>query len=188
MDVKPFARWLPGRGSEENLRAEYFYLAQVETDCYKCFSRIIVNAIVLPEGFESLDDYAIEELDKKGILVEENIFCKQDYLSILSYITYISPEALDEINKYNDNKLFGKKYSTAIGYSYYRSICPHCHAAQGDNFVITEHDSVFSPIDPQNFEKINFHKIQLKIKVRVGGNSIGYGPSNNVTIRNIWKN
>ena len=92
-----------------NFRAEYFYLAQTYTNCYRCGRSILVNAIILPEGFEGIDEYAIEDLQEEGISVENNIpFCSYDYFSIVSYLTYISSEALAQIYNHVSNYLFQK--------------------------------------------------------------------------------
>lgn len=74
-----------------------------------------------------------------------------------------------------------------MGYSYYRSICQYCRSAQGDNYIISEYNSVFSPVSIDDFNKIQFYKIQQKIKIRAGIHSVGYGPSNSMVLSNIWK-
>ena len=150
-----------------NLRAEHFYLIQTHTNCYKCKESTLISAIVLPDGFEAIDVYAIEDLENQQISAKDNIpFCRQDYLSIISYVTYISPNALKEIYLYINNSLFQKKYSAAAGYSYYRSICAHCGTAQGDNFVILEIDSPFHPLNVDRFKEIKFHK-KLKFVLEI---------------------
>lgn len=107
MDIELFKQWLPSMEiDDENMRADYFYLAQTDRNCYKCTKSTLVNAIILPEGFEIIDDYTMEELEKRGVEVKENLFCRQDYLSIISYITYISSKALEEIYKYVDYCVF----------------------------------------------------------------------------------
>lgn len=61
----------------ENLRAKYFYLAQTQTNCYKCKKSTLINAIILPKGFETIDEYAIEDLEEQGIPVEKNFLFAQ---------------------------------------------------------------------------------------------------------------
>lgn len=173
-----------------NFISKYFYLAQTTQNCYKCQKNILVNAIVLPEGFETIDHDTIEDLEQQGIHVEEfSLFCSQDYQSILSYLTYISPKALEEIYKHVDERLFQKKYSFSVNYEYYRSICNYCGSAQGDNFVISEYDSAFYPVDIEHFKKIKFYKIDEEIKARAGSNSIGYGDYSNglISVSNVYK-
>lgn len=174
---------------QENLRADFFYLAQTYTNCYKCKKSTLINAIILPEGFEEVDEYAIEDLQQKEIFIEKNIpFRRQNYLSIISHITYISSEALKEIDNYTSKALFQEQYSMTTGYSYYRSICSYCGAAQCDNYIISEFDSPFYPVNVDKFKKIQFYKILKKIQVRAGSNSIGYAPGNMIALRNIQKN
>ena len=185
LDIKPFKKWLPFIETEENLRAEYFYLAQANKHCYKCNNSTVVNAIILPEGFEAVDDYTMDELEAQGIHVEKTLFCQQDYQSILSYVTYISPEALDIIYEYTGCS-FKKEYSSSVNYSYYRSICNICLAAQGDNYTISEFNTAFHPINIDDFKKIKFYKIPQKIRVHAGINSVGYSSDNSVVVRNIW--
>ena len=173
-----------------NFISKYFYLAQTTQNCYKCQKNILVNAIVLPKGFETIDHDTIEDLEQQGIHVEElSLFCSQDYMSILSYLTYISPEALEQIYKHVDETLFQKKYSLSTNYEYYRSICSYCGSAQGDNFVISECNSAFYPVNIEDFKKIKFYKIGEEIKALAGSNSIGYGcPSNGlISVSNVYK-
>lgn len=173
-----------------NFIAKYFYLAQTTQNCYKCRENILVNAIVLPESFETIDHEAIEDLEQQGIYVEEfSLFHSQNYRSILSYLTYISSGALEKIYKHVDEHLFQKKYSFSVGYEYYRSICNYCGSAQGDNFVISEYNSTFHPIDIEGFEKIKFYKIDEEIKVSAGSNSVGYGDfsRSSVSVSNVYK-
>jgi hypothetical protein len=87
--------------------------------------------------------------------------------------------------------LFQKKYSVAANHAYYRSICSHCEAAQGDNYIISGFNSPLYPIDINDFNKIQFFKIDREIQVCAGSNSIGYEVTrgkSSVTRRNIWKN
>lgn len=163
-----------------NFVSKYFYLAQTTQSCYKCQKNILVNAIVLPEGFETIDHNTIEDLEQQGIYVEDfSLFCSKDYQSILSYLTYISPRALEKIYNHVDKQLFKKEYSFSTNYEYYRSICNHCGSAQGDNFVISEYNSAFHPVNTEDFKKIKFYKIDQEIKLLAGSNSVGYGYSSN---------
>ena len=84
VETSCFEKWLPCTTQgliEENLRSEYFYLAQTEKECFKCHKHTIVNAIVLPEGFESIDE---EGLDDDN---QETPFCANDYPSVLALTT-----------------------------------------------------------------------------------------------------
>ncbi|RZI45293.1 hypothetical protein EDM53_05495 [Rickettsiales endosymbiont of Peranema trichophorum] len=185
------AKLVPCKAKEEqgNLRADFFYLGQTQINCYRCKQSTSVYAIILPEWFEAIDEGAIEELEAKGLFVESNIpFCPQDYKSIVSHLTYISPNALKEIHNYTGKSLFREEYSASIGYSYYRSACSRCGAAQGDNYTISGFNSAFCPIDRDRFKKIQFHKILQKIVVRAGTNSICYGEDQHFVVRNVWNN
>lgn len=176
--------------NDVNFISKYFYLAQTTQNCYKCRKSILVNAIILPEGFETIDHDTIEDLEQQGIDVEEfSLFCSQDYRSILSYLTYISPKALEKIYKQVDGQLFQKKYSVSTNHEYYRSICNYCGAAQGDNFVISEYGSAFFPVDIEDFRKIKFYRIDEEIKALASSNSIGYGDYSNdlISVRNVYK-
>ncbi|PCJ23262.1 MAG: hypothetical protein COA94_08440 [Rickettsiales bacterium] len=184
INPNPFERWMPCE--EENFRAKYFYLGQAYRNCYECNKATQVNAIILPEGFEAIDGEALDDLEELGIQPKTIPFCRQDYLSILSYLTYISSDALEEIHKYTGRAYFVKKHSKVTGYSYYRSLCQHCSAAQGDNFVISEFNSVFCPTDINDFKKIKFHTLFKSIAVRAGGNSIDYSSNNNCRTSNIY--
>ena len=95
-NTEPFKQWLPSKkeSEDENLRAEYFYLAKTYRDCYECNKSTLVWAIILPEGFEAIDVDAMEYLEKKGVITESAIFCKNDYLSLVSHVTYISQAAI----------------------------------------------------------------------------------------------
>lgn len=173
-----------------NFMAKYFYLAQTHKSCYRCKESTLVNAIILPEGFEAIDEFTIEDLEEAGVdLRNKLVFCNNDYLSILSYVTYISPEALWQIHKYVDEDFWKKKYSFSTHHSYYRSICHFCGSAQGDNFVISEYNSAFYPSKIEDFEKIKFYRIDEEIKAYAGGNSIGYGYSSYglISVTNIYK-
>ncbi|AVP87316.1 DNA primase [Candidatus Phycorickettsia trachydisci] len=186
MDIAAFKQWLVFTKSEHgNMRADYFYLAQVNRNCYKCAQNTLVNAIILPQGFEVVDDSIMEELEKQNIPVEGKLFCRQNYSSIVSYVTYISLEALKEIYKYIDCCFFREEYSMSVDYSYYRSICQHCHSAQGDNYIISEYNSVFHPSNIEDFHKIQFYKIQQKIKIRAGAYSIDYEPLDYMIMQNV---
>ena len=186
LDITLFEQWLPCK--KANFRAEYFYFAQTSTCCYKCCKDTQVSAIILPEGFEAVDEQAIDDLEAREDSVEITPFCSQDYLSLVSYITYISPEALDEIDKFTNYIFFQKSYSSATGYSYYRSLCQHCNSAQGDNYIISEYNSAFFPIDVDKFTKIKFYKINKYIEVCAGSNSIGYSSDNQFRRSNIYNN
>lgn len=176
--------------ADVNLMAKYFYFAQTHKKCFKCQKDTLVNAIILPEGFEAIDEFAIEDLEEQGVDLKGKVpFCNHDYLSILSHLTYISPGALEQIYKYVDEHFFLKKHSIAAGFAYYRSICKHCKSAQGDNFVISEYNSAFYPVDTADFKKIKFYKIDKEIQTSAGSNSIGYGcHPDGFAIRNIWRN
>ena len=177
--------------SENNINfiSKYFYLGQATKNCYKCQKNILVNAIVLPENFETIDHKTIDELEQQGIHVEDfSLFRSQDYQSILSYLTYISPKALEKIYNHVDRQLFKKEYSFSTNHKYYRSICNYCGSAQGDNYVISEHNSAFNPVSIEDFKKIKFYKIDEEIKLLAGSNSIDYGySSNSFSATNIYK-
>ncbi|MDG1436210.1 MAG: hypothetical protein P8P83_00220 [Rickettsiaceae bacterium] len=178
--------------SEDNINfiSQYFYLAQTTQSCYKCKNNILVNAIILPEGFETIDHDSTEDLEQQGVDIDGfSLFCSKNYLSILSYVDYISPCALEHIYKHIDKELFRKKYSFAANSEYYRSVCNYCNSAQGDNFVISEYNSAFHPVSIEDFKKIKFFKINEEIKISARSNSIGYGSfsSSLVSIRNIYK-
>ena len=172
-----------------NFIAKYFYLAQTQTNCYSCQKNILVNAIILPEGFESVDEYAMDDLEKQGVDVSDKlIFSRNDYSSILTNITYISPQALERISSFTNERLFQKKYSHSIGCGYYRSICSYCGSSQGDNFIIAEYNSAFYPVNKEDFNKIKLNKINEEIKISAGSSSEGYGHSNDlIRSRNIYK-
>ncbi len=169
-----------------NFRAGYFYLTQTQRKCYRCNKDITVNAIILPKGFEEIDDCALENLEQIGRTQGNIPFRHQDYISILSYLTYISPRALEQIYNCTNDSLFQRQDSAIAGCSYYRSICNYCGSAQGDHFVISEYNSPFQTINSDDLKKIKFYKIDHEIQVCAGGNSIGYG--NNQEIRIVTNN
>ncbi|MBA4117388.1 MAG: hypothetical protein C0514_00630 [Candidatus Puniceispirillum sp.] len=155
------------REANENLKAEFFYLAQTGKDCYRCRIRTPVYAIILPEGFEAVDEYAIEDLEEEGVVVDEYIpFSAQDYCSLVSYVDYISPSALREIYKHTGERSFCMEYSHTIKASYYRSICYACGAAQGDHFISSKLNTPFCPSHFEDFKKIRFYTIHEKISLR----------------------
>jgi len=104
-----------------------------------------------------VDVYTVDALEDQGIVVDKTLFCQQNYQSILSYVTYISSEALDKIHEYTGS-CFEKVFSSSVQYSYYRSICNICLAAQGDNYTISEFNTAFHPININDFKKIKFYK------------------------------
>ena len=175
-------------GSICGLIASFTLVPYILAKCNKCCKDTQVSAIILPEGFEAVDEQAIDDLEAREDSVEITPFCSQDYLSLVSYITYISPEALDEIDKFTNYIFFQKSYSSATGYSYYRSLCQHCNSAQGDNYIISEYNSAFFPIDVDKFTKIKFYKINKYIEVCAGSNSIGYSSDNQFRRSNIYNN
>jgi hypothetical protein len=156
-----------------NFKADYFYLAQTSKQCYKCQSKTKVYAIVLPIGFERLT--AIDDLEEEPTnSTEEYSWIKQDYFSILSYISEISDLALEKIKKYADN--YSLNYSNTTHSYYFISSCTSCSAIQGDNFVISEFNSPFHPIEVNNFKNIIFYKIDTRIDVRASESSFEYIP------------
>lgn len=163
------------REANENLKADFFYLAQTGKDCYKCRMRTPVYAIVLPEGFEAVDEYVIEELEEEGVVVDEDVpFSAQDYCSLVSYVNYISPSALFEIHKRTGERSFCMEYSHTIKASYYRSICYACGAAQGDHFISSKLGTPFVPNNFEDFKKIRFYTIHEKISLRASTYSTGH--------------
>ena len=163
------------READENLKANLFYLASTFRTCFKCQASTPIYAIVLPQGFEALDDYAIEDLEGAGFVVDAYVpFSKQDYLSIVCYVTYISPAALRKIHTYTGERSFCKAYSLTTQSAYYRSICNFCGAAQGDNFTISEYNTPFCPDNLEGYRKIHFQTIFAEISLRANTYSIGY--------------
>lgn len=67
------------------------------------------------------------------------------------------------------------EYSLSANSSYYRSKCTHCGTAQGDNYIISEYNAPFYPIDINHYDKIKFNKIMQEIRIFAGSYSIGYG-------------
>lgn len=53
-----------------NFISKYFYLGQAEKKCFKCKKNILVNAVILPSGFESIDYDAIDLIEQKEIDLE----------------------------------------------------------------------------------------------------------------------
>jgi hypothetical protein len=164
IDNTSFIRWHPSY--KIKLKAQYFYLAQSIYPCYKCDTPTQVNAIVLPSGFYTLDYDTIETRKQQNFLPDNMPFCIQNYVIILSYIYYISNEALTAIQKYTNH--YNKKYSHTINSSYYRSSCLKCFAAHGDNSLIHEFNTPFFPVDSNNFSKIKFIKINKPILLNSG--------------------
>lgn len=155
-----------------SFKAKYFYLARAYKNCYKCKNDTLVSAIILPEGFEKKND---EEDSIMQTTKKSNSFAVQEHLSILSYLTYISFEALEQIQKYTGN-LFQKEHSATINYSYYRSICSHCKAAQGDYYVINDcYTSPFFINSESDLKNINFHRIDQAIYLSAEEYSIVFG-------------
>lgn len=172
VDPLTLDRWMPD--DDYNMRADYFYFARSHKECYKCGEKTKVYAIILPEGFEEIDDIAMDEMELRGKRAEQPIFCARDYISMISYVTYISSEALNEIHKVTN--LYSKEYSNFVGYSYYRSLCEFCSTSQGDNYTIEEMGSPFSPREFTDIKDIKLDKISTAIKVNSGVGSMGYMP------------
>lgn len=167
-----FETWLHNCKSP-NFKSDYFYLAQSFKKCYKCQSNIKVYAIILPIDFERLTP--IDELEEDiEDSAEEAFWIKQDYFSILSYISEISFHALEKIRKYATN--YSLRYSNTTNSYYFISSCTSCSAIQGDNFVISEFNSPFHPIEVKDFKNITFHKIDTKIYIRASESSFEYIP------------
>lgn len=145
-------------------KADYFYLSQAEKNCYKCKRDTKVYAIVLPAGFISLDYFALEDYASEELKIGEIPYFSNDYYTILSYVTYISKEALHEIYKIVKKFYFQKAYSYTTKHSYYRSVCTHCGAPQGDNFTIVEFNSPFMPRQLVDLSKISFFRIEVPIR------------------------
>ncbi len=155
-------------------KADCFYLAQTEKKCYKCKKDTNVSAIVLPAGFVSLDHFALEDFTEEKLAAGELPFCSNDYYTILSYVTYISNEALLEIYKSVKKFYFQKAYSYTTKNSYYRSVCSHCGAPQGDNYTIAELNSPFNPSQSAGFSKIRFVKFDVPIRANGEDSRLDY--------------
>ncbi|HJD67741.1 MAG TPA: DUF5710 domain-containing protein [Rickettsia endosymbiont of Bembidion lapponicum] len=160
-----FTKWLPSTSTFFNFKAPYFYLAQTQCECFKCGKQTKINAIVLPENFEALED---EEDD--GCI----FFKSEDYFSILSYIKNISSNAYSEILKYTNN--YAINYSAAVGTHYFMSTCQNCGIVQGDNYSIQKSNAPFSPSEVEDFSKITFYKILTPIMLEADTWSAGYPP------------
>lgn len=177
MDAGPFKQWYPvAPDTEETARSSYFYLVQSYINCYACKNSMLVHGIVLPEGFEGIDHETMEDMAENGEVIEHTLFCKKDYSSILSYVTYISPEALAAIHQITGINAYRKVFSKTTQHSYYRSVCPHCKAAQGDNFVICEFNVALSPVDSADYYKIRRTIILKEIKLCASRERFGYDP------------
>lgn len=158
-----------------NFKSRFFYLAQTYTKCYKCKRKTLAHAIILPENFETIDHITIDDLEAKGIHTEDfSLFCHENYQTILSYITYFSPHAIEQVYKYINKEYYKMVYSSSVDHAYYRSICQYCNSAQGDNFLINEFNSAFYPVKAEDFNKIEFYRIDSNIEIRAGSNSVGY--------------
>lgn len=97
-------------------------------------------------------------------LVDEPIlFSSHSYESILAYVRYISPSALEKIYEITGNSLIFSNTSS-IDTSYYCSICKHCGSKLGDNYNICESDSPFTP-STDHIKRIKLHTIESDITV-----------------------
>ncbi|KJV59284.1 putative dNA primase [Rickettsia felis str. Pedreira] len=172
VNIDFFARWLP-LVSLFNLKAPYFYLAPTQRKCFKCGKNTKINAIVLPEDFEVLNDEE-SEIAEDSNKVSKLVFDCMDYVSIISYIQAISSSAYSEILKYTNN--YAINYSATVNARYFMSTCQNCGVVQGDNYSIQEFNSPFSPVEVEDFSKISFKKILVPIMLDASDWSIGYPP------------
>lgn len=178
LDHSQFVRWLPVPVSvyDINMRSSYFYLAESKRDCFRCNKSISVYAIILPDGFEHINSDMLDFFDKRGTKNNKVPYSKRHYSSIVSYVSYISPKALESIYKIVDESYFTKRFSKIAKQNYFMNICQHCHAGQGDFFLIEEFSTPFWPRSEEAQKKLVFHKILIDIKIFASGHSAGYDP------------
>jgi hypothetical protein len=142
------AKWL---NPEYNIYiTENVYLVNSFRQCWKCNKNTKVYSI---------------GADKLVSFDEQWKFYPSFHL--INYITSYSKNLIN-ILELTDNK-FKLIHSKTINETYLMNICSYCNAAQGDNYLYEEEDSVFGSVRKSDIDNWTLKKIPLELDVGIKG-------------------
>lgn len=156
-DLEPFGLWLPvapGAGGPD-IRANHFYIAESERECWKCRKRAPVYAFVLPRGHEVAwvsDDSPLDgrwvPIDIEATLNDVDRLC-EDAASAMSSTTlcYRPSRRHDGI---------------------WENHCMHCDALFGTFYDHCEPEGAFCPVTAEAAARITLREYRKHFEANAG--------------------
>ncbi|HFI0293567.1 TPA: DUF5710 domain-containing protein [Streptococcus suis] len=156
-----FSKWLLKGSDEVTIAADYIYIIEGSTSCWKCHRLTTVVGLGISEHVHIYNepDDAIIEIVKNSNYPEEEI-----HLSWSDKEANIPPRIL----RYLKNNYFVKTmYSKTLGSHCFANYCQHCDALQGNHFLFTKPNSVLSSVTfgtelRQKMSKLTIRQIPIK--------------------------
>ncbi len=150
-DLTPFEQWLPPVPCV-NHRAESYFLLESQRGCWKCERLTRVVGFALPHGHEQLEEapedreFSSDAEYRAWLDSPDSVhWIAQPWVSVLSYITHISEDALARIRSLSAR--YRKDFSAVTKTHYFMNHCEYCDAKLGDFETIEEFDAPLRPID-----------------------------------------
>lgn len=146
--VEKFFKWiLPKDDDGLNLQADYFYIAEVQRECWKCKKETKVYSFLL-EFFQVAE--TIEEME--GNDHWKDFWVEQSDPSFISNITKLNKQAQMALLSFTDKFKMSKS-------NYYGNHCERCNALQGDFYLHVEPGVAFFPTNEKEIKNIKLYKI-----------------------------
>jgi hypothetical protein len=152
LDASKFAQWMR-RGPDITILSERYFIAQSESQCWKCRKACAVFCFALPPGHlvrePDCDD------DQTGEVVEG--WHPRDELAFVQYVTDLLPSVEKQISGFTPH--YRLDFSKTVGRSYWMNHCQACGMKQGDFELHCEPSGAFLLIDAREAARVTLHHV-----------------------------
>lgn len=142
---EPFSQWLPPV-DRWNVRSRWYWIVTSETVCWKCERPTLAFTLAVPSGHET------SEGDDVG-----DAWVSHDHLVLLSYITDVSTEVLEETGRSCVG--WANDFSRTTQSCYWMNHCRSCGMKQGDFSLHSEPGGAFFPLHERDLTLLDFRPI-----------------------------
>lgn len=146
--IERFFKWIPPKDDDGlNLQADYFYIAEVQRECWKCKRETKVYSFLL-EYFQFAE--AIEEMEGNNNWKE--FWVEQSYPSFISKITKLNKQAQLALHSFTDKFKISRS-------NFFTNHCEHCNALHEDFYLHVEPSVAFCPTSEKEIKNIKLYKV-----------------------------
>jgi hypothetical protein len=147
-DIEKFFKWIvPKEDDGLDLKADYFYIAETQRECWECKRKTNVYSFLL-ESFQATG--VVEEIEDNENF--KTFWMEQSNPSFISNITKLNNEAKLAILSFTD------KYKVSKN-KYFANHCEHCNDLQGDFYLHGKPGVAFCPTNEKEIKNIKLIKI-----------------------------
>jgi len=134
-------------GTEFCIQAGYFFVGRSTQCCWNCQRMSDVYSIMVPAGFEHLD---------------EGRWSIEDEPSFLSNLTRLSREPYQLMQK--NYPLYGPDFSKTAEDDYFMNHCQFCGAKLGDFYLHLEPGGAFFPTGREQATKVRLRRFNIRLE------------------------